>query len=85
MVVTLQDSSGSVFCDVYLENLYGARIERFVWRNDHDPTYLRVLNVDCGIYPETRADTDRLEHAFRDLPGVSTKSAIVPSADAIHD
>jgi hypothetical protein len=60
-------------------------LERFVWRNDRKPTYLRALNIDCSIFPESIADTNRLESALRRLPGVSAQSTTVPSADAIHD
>jgi hypothetical protein len=78
-------SEGEIFCDLYGANEFGARIERFVWRNDPKPTNVRVLNVDCAIYPESTADTDRLEDAIRQLSGVSTQSTTVPSSDAIHD
>ena len=78
-------SEGEIFCALYGANEFGARIERFVWRNDPKPTYIRVLNVYCAIYPESAADTDTLEDAIRQLPGVSTQSTTVPSSDAIHD
>jgi hypothetical protein len=84
-VVSLEDSSSSVLCDIEATDIFGSRLQRFVWRNDSSPTYLRVLNVDCGIYPDMLADTDRLERAFRDLPGVGARPATVPSQDAIHD
>lgn len=78
-------SEGEILCDLYGANEFGARIERFVWRNDPEPTYIRVLNVHCAIYPERTADADTLEDAIRQLPGVSTQSATLPSGDAIHD
>jgi hypothetical protein len=85
VLVTLSDAHGSVYCDVLRRNLFGSRIERFVWRNDRKPTYLRVLNIDCAIYPASMADTNRLEWALRQLPGVSAQGTTVPSTDAIHD
>ena len=85
VLVTLSDAHGSVYCDVLRRNLFGSRIERFVWRNDRKPTYLRALNIDCSIFPESIADTNRLESALRRLPGVSAQSTTVPSPDAIHD
>ena len=78
-------SEGEIFCALYGANEFGPRIERFVWRNDPKPTYIRVLNVHCAIYPESAANTDTLEDAIRQLPGVSTQSTTVPSSDAIHD
>jgi hypothetical protein len=78
-------SEGDIFCDVYRTDIFGSRIERFVWRNDPRPTYLRVLNVSCAIYPESKEHTDTLEMAFRQLPGVSAQPTTVPSSDAIHD
>ncbi len=60
-------------------------MERFVWRNDTNPTYPRVLNVDCAISPSKRADTAALERALRGLPVVSAQPTTVPSSDAIHD
>jgi hypothetical protein len=77
-------SEGHIFCHVYGKS-YGPRIERFVWRNDPDPTYIRVFNVDCAIYPERKAQTDELEQAIRRLPGVSDRPATLPSPDATHD
>src|SRR5687768_5589578 len=62
-------SQGHIFCEVY-DSGGSPRIERFVWRNDPDPTYVRVHNVSCGIYPETTRQTDALERALRTLPGV---------------
>ena len=85
VLVTLSNTERDLFCDVLRSDLFGPRIERFVWRNDPSPTHLRVLNVDCAIYPQTQAVTDELEGAFRDLTGVSTKATTLPSADAIHD
>jgi hypothetical protein len=84
-LVQLEDTSGILFCDVLEKDIFGPRIERFVWRNDPRPTYLRVLNVDCAIYPERSGDADRLERAFRALPSVSAQPTGVPSADAVHD
>lgn len=78
-------SEGDIFCDIYQGNKIGARIERYVWRNDSAPTYVGVLNVSCAIYPESTEQTDSLEEALRQLPGVSTQSTTVPSSDAIHD
>jgi hypothetical protein len=85
VLVTLSNTDGDLFCDVLRSDLFGPRIERFVWRNDPSPTHLRVLNVACAIYPQTQAVTDKLEGAYRDLTGVSTKATTLPSADAIHD
>jgi hypothetical protein len=85
-LINLDDRVGDLFCDVLNKNIYGSRIERFVWRNDRHPTYVQVLNVDCAaIYPATSADTDRLERAFRDLPGTSKQPTTVPSRGAVHD
>jgi hypothetical protein len=78
-------SEGHVFCDLYTKDTFSPRIERFVWRNDPDPTYLDVLNVSCAIYPETREQTDVLEHALRRLPGVSELPSTLPSDDAVRD
>ena len=46
----IMSSQVDIFCEVY-ESGASARIERFVWRNDPQPTYVSVLNVSCGIYP----------------------------------
>jgi hypothetical protein len=54
-------------------------------RNDPFPTYLRVLNVACDIYPESREQTDTLEQALRRLPGVNDLPSTVPSEDAVRD
>ena len=78
-------SQGLIDCDVNATDIFGSRIERFVWRNDSNPTYVRVLNVHCAISPDSRADTERLERAIRRLPGVSRLPTTLPSADAIHD
>ena len=78
-------SEGEIFCDIYRTNTFGSRIQRFVWRNDSRPTYLRVLNVDCAIYPDSKEHTDTLEQALRQLPGASAQPTTVPSSDAIHD
>jgi len=78
-------SEGEIFCDIYRTDTFGSRIERFVWRNDPRPTYVRVLNVHCAIYPESTEHTDTLEQALRQLPGVSAQPTKVPSSDAIHD
>jgi hypothetical protein len=80
----IRASEGHIFCDLYPEGS-SPRIERFVWRNDPDPTYLDVLNVSCAIYPETREQTDALEQALRRLPGVSDQPSTVPSEDAVRD
>jgi hypothetical protein len=85
LLVTLTDAGGYLYCFIYRRNIFGSRLQRFVWRNDPRPTYIRVLNLECGIYPDSRATTDHLERAFRRLPGVSSKSSTVPSAGAIHD
>ena len=85
MLVSLSDTDGYLYCYVYRKNIFGSRLQRFVWRNDPRPTYVRVLNVECGIYAVSRSTTDNLERAFRRLPGVSAKSSTVPSAGAIHD
>ena len=77
-------SQGHIFCEVY-DSGASTRIERFVWRYDPHPTYVRVLNVDCGIYPETIRQTDAVERALRRLPGVSRLPSTVPSADAVRD
>lgn len=71
-------------CELYDAGA-SARIERFVWRNDPDPTYVRELNVDCAIFPEMKRQTDSLERALRRLPGVSDLPSTLPSEDAIHD
>ena len=80
----LRASQGSIFCDLLARQL-GSRIERFVWRNDPDPTSIRVLNVACSVYPERRAHSDAVERALRRLPGVSDEPALVPSPDARPD
>lgn len=85
VLVSLSNTKQDLFCDVLRTDLYGRRIERFVWLNDRSPTYVRVLNVDCAIYPQDSVATDELEAAFRDLPGVSTQATTLPSADATHD
>lgn len=77
-------SEGHIFCQLFTEGS-SPRIERFVWRNDPHPTYLRVFNVACDIYPETREQTDTLEEALRRLPGVSELPSRVPSEDAVRD
>ena len=77
-------SQGHIFCEVY-DSGASTRIERFVWRYDPHPTYVRVLNVDCGIYPETIRQTDAVERALRRLPGVSRLPSTVPSAGAVRD
>jgi hypothetical protein len=78
-------SEGHVFCELYPTAVASRRIERFVWRNDSDPTHLYVLNVACSIYPEDQRQTDALEGALRRLPGVSNRPTTVPSSDAIRD
>lgn len=78
-------SQGDISCNVDRDDIFGRQIERFVWRNDSAPTYVEVLNVDCAIYPNRRADTDALERAMRRLPGVSPQPSTVPSPDAVHD
>jgi hypothetical protein len=77
-------SEGHIFCELYPEGS-SRRVERFVWRNDPDPTYLDVLNVACSIYPESHGQTDALERAIRRLPGVSDLPSTVPSEDAVRD
>jgi hypothetical protein len=79
------ERQGILFCDLLRSNIVGSRIERFVWRNDPMPTYLRVLNVDCAIYPNAPEHTNRVERALRRLPGVSPDATGLPSSDAIHD
>lgn len=81
----IRASEGHIFCSVYAEGSFPGRLERFVWRNDPDATHLRVFNVDCDIYPETRDQTDTLEQALRRLPGVSDLPSTVPSDDAVRD
>jgi hypothetical protein len=81
---TIRASEGHIFCELYPDGS-SPRIERFVWRNDPHPTYLRVLNVSCAIYPESREQTDTLEEALRSLPGVSDLPSTVPSEDAVRD
>jgi hypothetical protein len=83
--VRVREAEGDIFCDVYPTKIWGGRIERFVWRNDPDPTYVNVLNVSCAHYPEDGVQTDKLEQAFRKLPGVSSQPTTVPSSDAVHD
>jgi hypothetical protein len=80
----LTDEQGHIFCCLHRDDL-GARVERFVWRNDPRPVYVRVLNIDCGIYPHVREDTDVVERALRSLPGVSDAPAALPSDEAISD
>jgi hypothetical protein len=80
----LLESQGHISCEIHARSAF-ARIHRYVWRNDRDPTYVEVLNVDCAIYPETKRQTDRLERALRRLAGVSNLPSTVPSADAMHD
>ncbi len=77
-------AEGHIFCDVHPQGL-GAQLERFVWRNDPNPVHVRVLNVSCSIYPDRREHVDTLEEALRELPGVSTAPAALPSSDAIRD
>jgi hypothetical protein len=72
-----------IACSVYGKS-YGRRIYRYVWRNDPSPTYIGVLNVSCTV-GNPRDVTNLLEKALRELPGVSTKPAYVPSPDAQPD
>jgi hypothetical protein len=81
---TITADEGHIFCDVHPRNL-GSQLERFVWRNDPNPVYVRVLNVSCSIYPEARKHVDTLEQALRDLPGVSAAPAAVPNSTAMRD
>jgi hypothetical protein len=83
--VRVREAQGDIFCHVYPADIWGDRIERFVWRNDPDPTWINVLNVGCAHYPEKPGQTDKLEEAFRKLPGVGSEPTTVPSSDAIHD
>jgi hypothetical protein len=78
-------SHGFVSCDVLAKDVFGRRIARYVWRNDDDPTYVEVLNIECAISPNSRRDTDELERATRQLPRVSTQPTTGPSEDAVHD
>jgi hypothetical protein len=78
-------SQGHIWCAVWETGGSSARLERFVWRNDPDPTMLRVLNVTCDIFPATTGQTDAVEQALRRLPGVSPLPSTVPSPDAVHD
>ena len=80
----IRASEGRIFCGVSPEGS-SARIERFVWRNDPDPTNLRVLNITCDIYPQSREQTDVLEKALRRLPGVNDLPSTVPNEDAVRD
>ena len=80
----IRASEGHIICELYPTGS-SRRIERFVWRNDPDPTYLDVLNVTCSIYPERRQQTDVLERAIRRLQGVSDLPSTVPSEDAVRD
>jgi hypothetical protein len=72
-----------VTCSVFRKS-YGRRIFRYVWRNDPSPTYIGVLNIECTVANQ-RDNTDLLEKALRQLPGVSSSPAYVPSADAKPD
>jgi hypothetical protein len=83
--VRVREAEGDIFCDVYPTEIWGPRIERFVYRNDPDPIHINVLNVSCSHYPENAEQTDKLEQAFRKLPGVSSGPTTVPSSDAVHD
>jgi hypothetical protein len=85
LLVTLSDAGAYLNCFIYRRNVFGSRLQRFVWRNDPRPTYLRVLNVECGFYAESRSSTDNVERGFRRLPGVSSQSTTLPSPAAIHD
>jgi hypothetical protein len=76
---------GTISCDLLTAPSFGRRLERFVWRNDHRPTYVDVLNVDCAIHPANVRQVDRLERTLRRLPGVSDAPAAVPSEDATGD
>lgn len=78
-------SQGHIWCQIYETGVSSARLQRFVWRNDPDPTMLRVLNVTCDIFPETIRQTDAAERALRRLPGVSRLPSTVPSEDAVRD
>ena len=79
-------AEGHILCELYGEDLRLARrIERFVWLNDPTPTYIRVLNVSCGVFTDETAHTDAVERAFRRLPGVSRMPTRVPSEDAVRD
>jgi hypothetical protein len=78
-------SQGHIICGLYAGGSSSHRVERFVWRNDHDPTYVRVLNVNCSIYPKNHRQTDTLERAIRRLPGVSDLPSALPSKDAVSD
>lgn len=80
----IRASESHIFCELYADGS-SPRIERFVWRNDPDPTHLRVLNVACDIYPETPEHTDTLEEALRRLPGVNDLPSTVPNEDAVRD
>ena len=73
---------GHIFCEV-LAKEWGSLVERFVWRNDPQPTYVRVFNVDCAVYPQTIEQTNRVESALRRLPGVDPGPSVLPSGDAI--
>ena len=83
--VRVREAEGDIFCHVYPTDIWGPRIKRFIWRNDPDPTRINVLNVGCAHYPERAGQTDKLEQAFRQLPGVSSQPTTVPSSDAVHD
>jgi hypothetical protein len=78
-------SQGHILCGLHSAGASSRRVERFVWRNDPDPTYVRVLNVSCAIYPENHRQTDTLERAIRRLPGVSRLPSALPSEDAVRD
>jgi hypothetical protein len=77
--------SGAVYCEVYGDQVSGARLQRFVWRNDPDPIHLRTLNLNCSYYPENRRQTDVVEQAIRRLRGVDPRPSVVPSDDAMRD
>ncbi|HVM69675.1 MAG TPA: hypothetical protein VM204_07560 [Gaiellaceae bacterium] len=74
---------GDVLCRV-VRRSSGGRLERFIWRDDPEPVYVRVLNVSCSVH-SGRPDADAVERALRRLPGVSTLPARLPSGDARRD
>jgi hypothetical protein len=77
-------SEGHVLCEL-LPKSVGSHLQRYVWRNDPNPVHVRVLNVNCAIYSESKKHVDLLEAALRDLTGVSAAPAALPSSDAIRD
>ena len=77
---------GDIFCSLHESGRESARIHRYVWRNDPDPTHIEVSNVNCAVYPEREGLADRVERAIRRLPSVSPLPTTVPAGgSAVRD